>query len=79
MRVIGPADSAQKRGKSAKICEFSEKFFSSFFTQLGITFETKKFCGASEIFSSQFQTTKFFIVEKTANFSRQELKSQFSY
>jgi hypothetical protein len=30
MRGIGPADSAQKRGKSAKICEFSGKFIHSF-------------------------------------------------
>jgi hypothetical protein len=30
MRAIDPVDSAQKRGKSAKICEFSGKFIHSF-------------------------------------------------
>jgi hypothetical protein len=30
MRAIGSVDSAQKRGKSAKICEFSGKFIHSF-------------------------------------------------
>jgi uncharacterized protein YhhL (DUF1145 family) len=36
MRAIGFADSAQKRGKSAKICEFRREIYSFFFTQLGI-------------------------------------------
>jgi hypothetical protein len=30
MRAIGLADSAQKSGKSAKICDFSGKFIHSF-------------------------------------------------
>jgi hypothetical protein len=38
MRGIGPADSAQKRGKSAKICEFSGKFIHSFSRNLVLLF-----------------------------------------
>jgi hypothetical protein len=42
MRAIGPADSAQKRGKSAKICEFSGKFIHSFSRNLVLALKERQ-------------------------------------